>query len=261
MFCCNFWSQALLIYLNSILERGLPQLLIVTSSSHFDHVLECLSNLTPLFFDQSDMLSTSETFLKIVLQIVNIDQTYLRMAMVSDFPGPVLKEFVNMIAYQMENYTKYDRRCEVAILKFWLKILVNLQGWMTSRTILYVIEFICKSSAYIIGASQEIKKLFKETDSELLTSSKNGFFSWLAGSKTTTSLLTPSMSEFPWTAFFILEVEEEREETGFFWNDIVNELGQGDLASLDKVHKKLTGEKKYPGMNLVYAKRKKCFFL
>ena len=106
-----------------------------------------------------------------------------------------------------------------------------------------------------------MKKVFKETDSELLSSSKNGFFSWLAGSKTTTSLLTPSMSEFPWTAFFILEVEEEREETGFFWNDIVNELGQSDLASLDKVYKKLMGEKKYPGTNSVYAKRKNSFLL
>ena len=39
------------------LERGLSQLMIVTSSSHFDHVLECMSNLTPYFFDQSEMVS------------------------------------------------------------------------------------------------------------------------------------------------------------------------------------------------------------
>ena len=91
-----------------------------------------------------------------------------------------------------------------------------------------------------------MKKVFKETDTDLLTSSKNGFFSWLAGSKTSTSLLTPSMSEFPWTAFFILEVEEEREESGLFWDDIVDELGQGELATLDKVQKKLICEKKYP---------------
>ena len=114
---------------DDLLERGLPQLMTVTSSSHFDHVLECLSNLTPFFFDQSEMLWTSEIFLKIVQQIMNIDQTWTW----SDFPGPVLKEFVNMIAYQMENYARYDRRSPVGILKFWLKILVHIQGWMTSR--------------------------------------------------------------------------------------------------------------------------------
>ena len=43
--------------MDDFLERGLSQLMIVTSSSHFDHVLECMSNLTPYFFDQSEMVS------------------------------------------------------------------------------------------------------------------------------------------------------------------------------------------------------------
>ena len=47
------------------------------------------------------------------------------------------------------------------------------------------------------------------------------------------------MSEFPWTAFFILEVEEDREETELFWKDLVDELGQSEVAggaSLGKKH-------------------------
>ena len=95
-------------------------------------------------------------------QIVSMDHTYLRMAMVADFPGPVLKEFVNMIAYQMENYTRYNRRCPMGILKFWLQILVHLPGWMSSKSALFVIEFICKSSVGIIDATSEMKKVFKE---------------------------------------------------------------------------------------------------
>ena len=72
-------------------------------------------------------------------------------------------------------------------------------------------------------------------DTELLSSSKSGFFSWLSGSKTTTTLLTPCMSEFPWTAFFILEVEEDRDETELFWKDLVDELGQsGKKCTLEK---------------------------
>ena len=57
------------------------------------------------------------------------------------------------------------------------------------------------------------------------------------------------MSEFPWTAFFILEVEEDREETELFWKDLVDELGQSEVAggaSLDKIHKKTLTEKKFP---------------
>ena len=115
------------------------QLSCVASSSHFDHVLECLSNLTPFFFDQPESLWASEAFLKIMQQIISVDQTYLRMAMVSDFPGPVLKELVNMIAYQMENYTRYDRRGPMGIMKFWLQILCHTQGWISSRSTLYII--------------------------------------------------------------------------------------------------------------------------
>lgn len=43
------------------------------------------------------------------------------------------------------------------------------------------------------------------------------------------------MSEFPWTAFFILEVEEDRDETELFWKDLVDELGQsGKKCTLEK---------------------------
>ena len=108
-------------------------------------------------------------------------------------------------------------------------------------------EFICKSSVCEVGAAQELKSVFKEADANLLESNdKNGFFTWLSGSKSASSLLTPTMSEFPWTAFFILEVEEERAEAGLFWNDLVDELGDGEFTSLDKAHKKLVADKKYP---------------
>ena len=59
-------------------------------------------------------------------------------------------------------YTRYNRRCPIGILKFWLQILVRLQGWMSSKSALFVIEFICKSSVGIIGATSEMKKVFKE---------------------------------------------------------------------------------------------------
>ena len=44
-----------------------------------------------------------------------------------------------MIAYQMENYTRYDRRSPMGIMKFWLHILCHTQGWISSRSTLYII--------------------------------------------------------------------------------------------------------------------------
>ncbi len=133
-----------------VMERGLGQLMLVLSSGHYDHVLECLTNVTPLFFDQPETLINSVEFVKIVQQIISIDQTLLKMAkdlVVSDFPGPVLKECVNMIAFQVKNFDKYRRASANNVLVFWVNVLTEIPGWMTNRNVLYALEFCCQTAA------------------------------------------------------------------------------------------------------------------
>ena len=77
------------------LERGVSQLNIVMSSSHYDHVLECLCHIVPLFVHRQELLIQSSSFLKLLQEVLAIDSTFLKMAknlVLSDFPGPVLKE-------------------------------------------------------------------------------------------------------------------------------------------------------------------------
>ena len=107
--------------IDDICERGFDQLYILAMSGHYDHVMECLISLTPLFVvednedgvvptSDTDMLTSSTSFIKAIENIVNADQTYFKMAkdlLVTDFPGPVLKEFGNMLAKQINTYTWY----------------------------------------------------------------------------------------------------------------------------------------------------------
>ena len=98
-----------------------------TISGHYDHVLECLANIVPLFLDQPELLMTSQDFIKIIQQVISFDQTFLKMArdlVVSDFPGPVLKEFINMIAYQLKNFATYRRKTPLAISILWISVII-----------------------------------------------------------------------------------------------------------------------------------------
>ena len=87
------------------LERGVSQLNIVMSSSHYDHVLECLCHIVPLFVHRQDLLIQSSSFLKLLQEVLAIDSTFLKMAknlVLSDFPGPVLKEVLIDITFTVD---------------------------------------------------------------------------------------------------------------------------------------------------------------
>lgn len=195
--------------IEDILERGLKQLSILASSGHFDHVLECVVNITPVFLEQPDMLWTAEDFIKLVQSITSVDQTYIKMAkdlVVTDFPGPVLKEFSNLLAWQIECYPRYNLRSPNTLITLWLRVLTQVPGWMTNKSVLYAIDNLCKASMAPVGGSADVKSVFKQLDTQLLSSTGNGFMSWLSSSKSPSSMLTPVMSDCAWCAFFVLEV-------------------------------------------------------
>ena len=111
------------------LERGVSQLNIVMSSSHYDHVLECLCHIVPLFVHRQEVLIQSSSFLKLLPEVLAIDSTFLKMAknlVISDFPGPVLKEvkfkpsFTKRIIFQFHiSVCKYGGISIISIFKIW----------------------------------------------------------------------------------------------------------------------------------------------
>ena len=233
-----------------VLERGLSQLNLVFSSGHYDHVLECMANVTPLFLDDPSLLTNSADFIKIVQQIVCSDQTFLKMAkdlVISDFPGPVLKEFVNMMAYQVKNFETYKRSTPLPISMMWISILCEIPNWNSNRNVLYALDYCCKAARSVENGIGTLKASIKGIDQKLLDSNKEGFLSWISGSKAgNSSFYTAQMSEFSWLSFYILEAEEERESSTQVWRELVRELCEnGELISLDKCLKKVVSDGNY----------------
>ena len=135
-----------------IRERGLDQLHILAISGHYDHVMECLICLTPFFAIEqnenevpagdTEILTSSSSFMKAIENIINADQTYLKMAkdlIITDFPGPVLKEFGNMLAKQIQSYKWYGFSSESSIILMWLNIFIKIPNWNTTKTTLYIV--------------------------------------------------------------------------------------------------------------------------
>ena len=234
------------------IERGLGQLKLVIESSHVDHVLECICHIAPLFLHRHELLLQSADFLKVIADIVSVDQTFLKMAknlVMSDFPGPVLKEMTNMIAYQAWQYSRYGLHSSTPIYELWLRLLSEIQGWPSNRGILYIMDYCIMTSmtpnAVASGGTEMVRKVFKDLDSKLLDSNHEGFFSWLSGSKSATSYYNGTLAEFPWVTYFVLESEEEREESQLFWNCLVEELTR-DQGHLDQCQKRIVTEKSFP---------------
>ena len=92
-----------------ICTRGLEYLKVLLVSGRYDHVMECHVNITPLFFPVPDALLGDENFYGVLQSILTADSTVLKMAkelVITDGPGPVIKEFCGMILKQIASFKR-----------------------------------------------------------------------------------------------------------------------------------------------------------
>lgn len=237
---------------NEILESGHKQLHILSASGRYDHVLECIMNLIPLFIDCPDSLCCNPDFLKVLNTTVNVDQTYVKMAkdlVVTDFPGPVVKEMANLIARQIEMYQSYGLKDKELLLTLWAKLCTRLTGWNTNRNIMYLLDNLCKEALMDnAGPRQAVKSVFQELYRALFDDVTGGIMSWLSLSSKGNigTLLGPVAHEFPWCAFMLMEVEEEGPEVAELWHKLITGLGESDSGSLEQAYKKAAKDLKGP---------------
>ena len=233
--------------IDDICERGFEQLHTLAVSGHYDHVMECLICLTPLFAEDegadsipvgsTEMLTSSSSFMSAIENIVNADQTYFKMAkdlLISDFPGPVLKELGNMLAKQIYSHRWYGFRNMDSIILLWLKVFVKIPNWNTTKTTLYMVDVLCNHilamlkndpECAVFPSSKDIfKSAIKVVEENDKASNQGGFLSWVSGNRKSSyfsTLLYPSCAtEFPNFAFFALQAEEELETFSDLWDSL-----------------------------------------
>lgn len=91
-----------------ICQRGFEYLKILTQARMFDHVMEVLNNLIPLFFSEPQSLVEEPVFKDVITQVLAADQTLVAMAksIVTKEPGSLLKELENVICKQIISYSR-----------------------------------------------------------------------------------------------------------------------------------------------------------
>ena len=92
-----------------ILDKGFAHLHFLSLNGRYDHVMECLLNMSPFFLANTEPFWSSEVLRKTVEIIITADLTYFKMAkdlITVDFPSPVLKELGNMLTKQLVDFQK-----------------------------------------------------------------------------------------------------------------------------------------------------------
>jgi ectopic P granules protein 5 len=92
-----------------ICSKGLPLLTNMLNHAKYDAVCESLHFLLPLFMPCVDSLVANKDFLNIFLTLITADRGYVKKAknlIMTESPGPVLKQVANMIHTQFFNYQR-----------------------------------------------------------------------------------------------------------------------------------------------------------
>ncbi len=137
--------------LPEICHRGFGHLRTLALSGRFDHVMECLLNIVPLFLDNSETLLESVHFMAVIQAVVAADQTYFKMAkdlIITDFPGPVTEEFSCMLLKQLSLWRSYGLKDETKVATLWLNVMTALPNWHKDKNVLYVVNLLCRLAFY-----------------------------------------------------------------------------------------------------------------
>jgi hypothetical protein len=143
-----------------ICNRGLGHLRTLAFSGRFDHVMECLLSITPLFLDTTEALVGNAHFMSVIQGVVSADQTYFKMAkdlIISDFPGPVTEEFSFMLHKQLCLFKKYGLRDETKIVMLWLNVMTAMPNWHKDKNIIFVVNLLCRVGFYKTEVGTNVK--------------------------------------------------------------------------------------------------------
>ncbi|KAJ8667148.1 hypothetical protein QAD02_008810 [Eretmocerus hayati] len=240
-----------------ICSKGFGLLQILQSYYKYEHVIVALSSLVPLFLECPESLLKNESFMSLVTSLVQADRTYMKMAknlISSDFPGPVLKTFANMIEYHLQSSRRFCLQSPNLLVKLWLNIFILIPDWNRDQSIMYLMDALIRSSFFHLGARAVTESIFQNLFSVIAStrSSSSGLsslFSWATGTQQAPSLLSGSIQSV-WLAYQILRTEQvEREIKNGLWRELLGELALQNKSSLDSALKRACSNLKIPAFS------------
>ncbi|XP_011503160.1 PREDICTED: ectopic P granules protein 5 homolog [Ceratosolen solmsi marchali] len=230
-----------------ICSKAFELLQVLLCNCKYEQVLIVLNDLVPLFLDCPESLLSNDTFMKIVLRLICVERTYMKMAkslIASDFPGPLLKVFANMIEYQLQNSKRFCLQSPDPLVKLWLNIFVLIPEWNRDQNIMYLMDTLIRASFFHLGARAVTENIFQNLFTSITAVRNSGssfgsfIMSWATGSSHLLSLLGGS-SQSIWVSYQILYTEQqEREIKTGLWRELLFELSN-ENKSMDVAFKKV----------------------
>jgi len=215
--------------LPEVLERGLGFLKVILDSGRFDHTMELLSYLLPLFLIDNSAIDHGQ-LIYILSRLVNADQTYLSLAktiITGMFPGPVTKEMGNMIHRIISNFDNISSYSRKDILELLTRMLTSISNWSTNTSVLYLLDIVCSYAFNHKVCYWSILKFYEDLhEQNNKKASSGGIFSLFSslGSQSHNLTLSSGYPQFGFLLFFVLQAEDNYMQKTGLWRAIIGEL-------------------------------------
>ncbi|KAF7993173.1 hypothetical protein HCN44_006233 [Aphidius gifuensis] len=228
-----------------ICTTGFSKLNILQNYHKYKHILIALQHIIPLFLECPESLINNDKFIELVVSLITADRTYVKMAknlIASEFPGPIVKYFANMIESHMANYEKYCLNSPEPFVRLWLEIIFKIPNWNRDQNVMYIIDCILRTAFFHIDSRTTADMLFliqySIMGNEKSSGSISSFINWATGNSNLSSLLGGSVHSI-WLAFQVLSIEQHSRETNTgFWREFLRELSNQSKTSLDTAIKR-----------------------
>lgn len=147
-----------------ICHKGFGQMQNLLNDYRYSTVIRCLHLITPFFLDCPESLCKCNSFQLILSQILQADRTYIRMAkdfISSDYPGPVVEMFSNMIQAQIIDYFQYGLQTPTMLIIMWLNCLTINPQWYKDPNTVYIVDIVLRIAYQFADSWLTAKNFFK----------------------------------------------------------------------------------------------------
>ena len=220
--------------LPEILERGLGFVKVILDSGRFDHAIELMAYILPIFVTDASAIDHPD-LVYVMTKLMCADQSYLSLAKTmirGNFPGPVTKELGNMFHKIISHFSQQQGQFSLKdVFDLLISILMKLPNWNSNSSSLYLLDLICSYAFRDKTCHSSVLDIFEKyhsTNNQYIGA--KGIFSIFNFSNQGHNLtIAVGATQFPWLSYFVLQSEDNYIQKSGLWRALVSELSTGKV--------------------------------
>ncbi|XP_007238025.3 ectopic P granules protein 5 homolog isoform X3 [Astyanax mexicanus] len=240
--------------LEKFCSEGIHLLKTLVQSRHLKAVVHVLDNILPLAYHCQFYLLKNEQFLNCIQLFLQLDSgapqgvtQQVTHKVAQHLMGPSSCENIKLLNSVIQSHilesSRVGRVGAVAVLEFWLNVLTEQSLWHRDRTVLYLLDHLCRA-AFLHQQEECLHKLLYQQhknalgyhgDKGLLSS----FMGWIVAGNITPSFIEGNaLTSEVWFAWLVLNMESIFEEDSQLRRCVEHELLSNPALTPDQALKK-----------------------